>query len=396
MRVCVLFDQFGPYHHARLRAAGEHLEVVGIELAGESAEYDWEGVDRSGDFEKVTLFPGRKSTSVERGTLREAVSSALAEEAPGAVAVPGWGYPESLSALKWCAQHDVPAIVMSESSYRDHDRVWWREASKRRLVRCFGAGLVGGTLHRDYLERLGMSRDRIFFGYDVVDNAHVAAGAARARRNEATRRAALGLPERYVLASSRFVPKKNLPGLIEAFARYRQSAPEDPWDLVLLGNGPERPAVVEAIEDCGVEKSVHLPGFKQYDELPAYYGLAGAFVHASTREEWGLVVNEAMAAGLPVLVSERCGCAPDLVVEGETGYTFDPHDTRALTDHLYEMAHGTYNRDDMGEASAEHIEAWVPEAFGRGLKQAVDAALAEGPPSPSLIDEVLVRGLIYR
>jgi glycosyltransferase involved in cell wall biosynthesis len=370
--------------------------VVGIEVAGESAAYDWEQIGDSNGFDHVTLFPGRDSSAVDRETLRATIHEALTDEAPDAVAVSGWGYPESLSALEWGAQHDVPVIVMSESSYRDHDRVWWREASKRRLVRCFGAGLVGGTLHRDYLERLGMSRDRIFFGYDVVDNAHFASGAARARRNEATRRAALELPERYVLASSRFVPKKNLPRLIEAFGQYRQAAPEDAWDLVLLGDGPERSAVVDAIEEHGVEKSVHLPGFKQYDELPAYYGLAGAFVHASTREEWGLVVNEAMAAGLPVLVSERCGCAPDLVVEGETGYTFDPHDTRALTDHLYEMAHGTYNRDDMGEASAEHIEAWVPEAFGRGLKQAVDAALADGPPAPSLIDEVLVRGLIYR
>lgn len=396
MRVCVLFNQFGPYHHARLRAVGKRLDIVGVEVAGESEAYDWERVGDSNGFDHVTLFPGRDSTSVDRETLRATIHEALTDERPAAVAVSGWGYPESLSALEWGAQHDVPAIVMSESSYRDHDRVWWREAPKGRLVRCFGAGLVGGTLHRDYLERLGMSRDRIFFGYDVVDNAHFAGGAVRARRNEATRRAALGLPKRYFLASSRFIPKKNLSRLIEAFARYRQTAPEDAWDLVLLGDGPERPAVVEAIEDCGVEEAVHLPGFKQYDELPAYYGLAGAFVHASTREEWGLVVNEAMAAGLPVLVSERCGCAPDLVVEGETGYTFDPHDTQGLATHLYEMAHGTYDRDEMGTAGAEHIEGWSPEAFGRGLERAVDAALAEGPPAPSLIDEVLVRGLIYR
>ena len=66
----------------------------------------------------------------------------------------------------------------------------------------------------------------------------------------------------------------------------------------------------------GLDNDVIFPGFIQYDELPAYYGLAKAFIHASTVEQWGLVVNEALAAGLPVLVSERCGCAPDLVREG--------------------------------------------------------------------------------
>ena len=69
-----------------------------------------------------------------------------------------------------------------------------------------------------------------------------------------------------------------------------------------------------------------MPGFKQYHDLPAYYGLAGAFVHTSTVEQWGLVVNEAMAAGLPVLVSRNCGCAADLVQDGVNGFAFDPLD----------------------------------------------------------------------
>ena len=81
-----------------------------------------------------------------------------------------------------------------------------------------------------------------------------------------------------------------------------------------------------------------MPGFKQYDELPIYYGLAGAFIHASTTEQWGLVVNEAMAAGLPVIVSERCGCAPDLVENGRNGFTFDPYDVDALTHLMLKMA----------------------------------------------------------
>ena len=123
----------------------------------------------------------------------------------------------------------------------------------------------------------------------------------------------LGLPERYFLASARFVPKKNLLRLLEAYAGYRRRAGADAWHLVLLGDGELRGDIERRSALPDLAGAVILPGFRQYDELPAYYGLARAFVHASTTEQWGLVVNEAMAAGLPVLVSDRCGCAPDLV-----------------------------------------------------------------------------------
>src|SRR5207237_10914146 len=116
-------------------------------------------------------------------------------------------------------------------------------------------------------------------GYDVVDNDYFAAGAAAARANAARVRAALGLPERYFLACNRFVGKKNLPTLIAAFAQYRRAAASGGWDLVLVGDGPLRPQLEKQIREPGLGAAVGLPGFKQYDELPAYSGLAAAFVH---------------------------------------------------------------------------------------------------------------------
>ena len=95
-------------------------------------------------------------------------------------------------------------------------------------------------------------------------------------------------------------------------------------------NKYKRAEVEEAISRLSVEGSVHLVGAQSYGDVPAYYALAGAFVHASTTEQWGLVVNEAMASGLPVLVSNRCGCAPDLVQEGVNGFTFDPCNVEEL------------------------------------------------------------------
>jgi glycosyltransferase involved in cell wall biosynthesis len=124
--------------------------------------------------------------------------------------------------------------------------------------------------------------------------------------------------------------------------------------LVIVGDGELRPALEQLRGELGIDARVHLPGFKQYDELPAYYGLASAFVHASRVEPWGLVVNEAMSAGLPVLVSERCGCAPTLVRDGENGWTFDPADAGDIANGLERVSElSDDERRRMGAATSD-------------------------------------------
>jgi glycosyltransferase involved in cell wall biosynthesis len=394
--VAVLFDHLGPYHRARLAAAGDEMDVTAVEIAGESATYSWEEVEDGPNFRRTTLFSERDSTSIPATEKENAIQEALNNIGPEVVAIPGWSYPRALAALRWCVHTGTPAVVMSASTAYDFDRPWWRERLKQRIVAHFGAGLVGGTRHRSYLQELGLSDDNIFLGYDAVENEHFTNGANKVRERGAAIRRDRSLPDAYFLGVCRFVPKKNLTRLIDAFARYRERAPDQAWDLVLLGDGPDRDIVEAASSEAGLEKVVHLPGFKQYDELPTYYGLAGAFVHASTREQWGLVVNEAMAAGLPVLVSDRCGCAPDLVEDGRNGFTFDPHDSSALAGLMARVAHGDVNRADMGAASQEIIEEWGPERFATGLKKAAEAALQAGPPSSSLLDRLLINALMYR
>jgi glycosyltransferase involved in cell wall biosynthesis len=142
---------------------------------------------------------------------------------------------------------------------------------------------------------------------------------------------------------------------------------------------------------------VHLPGFKQYEELPAWYAAAGAFVHASTSEQWGLVVNEAMAAGLPVLVSNRCGCAPELVREGVNGFTFNPNDEEALANHLLHVSSMSPGaRKEMGRASQQIITSLAPEQFGKGLLAAAQQAVKSGVPHMGMLNRLLLRQLAQR
>jgi glycosyltransferase involved in cell wall biosynthesis len=339
-----------------------------------------------------------------RRELQRKLRRALDEIKPQVVAVPGWSFADALGALSWCIETNTPTVVMSESTAWDERRAGWKEWIKGRLVRLNSAGLAGGTPHADYLAQLGLPRDRIFKGYDIVDNDYFAAKTAEARSQKSEVGSRKSLPENYFLASARFVEKKNLRRLIEAYARYRAMAEKSQiknrkskiWALVLLGDGPLRETLNSQLSSLNLHGHVLLPGFKQYDELPAYFGLAGAFVHASTTEQWGLVVNEAMASGLPVLVSSRCGCAADLVQEGVNGFQFDPANVDELAQLLLKISGDDFPLADFGAASLRIIAIWGPERFASGLRDAVAAALKNPRPRAGLVDRLLLRALLRK
>jgi glycosyltransferase involved in cell wall biosynthesis len=406
--IAILFDRLGPYHWVRLQAAARLFRVVAIETYATTREYQWEGIDEPRAFDRVTLFDNiSDARGPKRALLRHKMAKALREADPAVAMIPGWGTPASLIALEWCLRNRRPAVVMSESNAFDEKRYVLAEAIKRIVVSLFSAGLAGGQLQMEYLVVLGLPRDRVFTGYDVVDNEYFRRKAGEIKSQAPELRRKHELPGKYFLASARFVPKKNLPTLIRAYARYRQVAgnldngqrttDNGPWDLVLLGDGPLKADLSRLVSDLRLHGHVHLPGFLQYHELPAHYGLADVFVHASTTEQWGLVVNEAMAAGLPVIVSNRCGCVPDLVAEGKNGFTFDPGSVESLAKLMLDMCHFSKRRlEDMGAESQRIVEGFTPAHFATGAERAIDAAKAAPIRRSSLFSSLLVKTLIHR
>ena len=382
--VAVVFHHIGPYHHARLNAAADRLSVTGIEWSAKG--YDaWGAAATPARYHKVSLFPEATDHFPGSAELRCAFWSALEQTNPDVVAVNGWNNFGSLIAANCCLRRRIPMVVMSESSRQDEPRTWWKEAIKRRIVGLYSAALVGGQRHVEYLVELGMPPERVFTGYDVVDNDYFGRRTAEIRNKRS-------LPENYFLASARFIEKKNLSTLIEAYAEYRRRseiAAKVPWDLVLLGDGPLRETLESKILTLNLNEHVHLPGFEPYDELPVYYGLANAFVHASTTEQWGLVVNEAIASGLPVIVSERCGCVPELV-QGN-GFTFDPTNEHELTARLLEMASlSDEERKRLGDNSYRIAANFAPERFGEGLERAASVAMGVPQKRFGVMDRALL------
>lgn len=392
MKVAVIFDRFGPYHVARIKSACNYLTVVPIELFGESVEYNWEKVrDLS---ERFTLFKGKAARQVSGKVLFSHLYALLSKLQPDVVAVNGWSDRGALAALYWCKMNHIPAILMSESSFIDEHRKSWKEFIKRRIVRLYAAALVGGSRHIHYLQVLGFPADKVFLGYDVIDNEYFRNRVYQIRSE--VERANLQLPQKYFLASCRFIKKKNLPLLIRAFASYRKQSTTEPYDLVIMGDGEEKDKLTVQIKVLKLQQAVHLTGFVQYSILPLYYAFASVFIHASSSEQWGLVVNEAMAAGLPVIVSDRCGCVPELVKDRINGLLFNPFDEGSLTSRMLQITSPQYNIKAMGYKSAQTIGLWEVSQFGVGLQQAVRTAL-EAPIKPfSAVDKLVLKSLIYR
>jgi len=393
MKIAVVFDRLGPYHHARLNALGKVSDVLAIEIHQRDQTYQWDIIQGSEHFKKVTLFaelarPIRLAEIFARpaGTSQDGFK-------PDVIVVAGWSGRWILASTDFAISHDIPMVVMSESTKGDFNRAWLKEALKSRLVRLADAYLAGGSRPRDYLVELGAAPASVFLGCDAVDNGYFLAGAREARLRGAALRKELGLPKNFFLSSFRFVAKKNPLGLVRAYAHYAAHA-KSPWDLVILGDGPLRSEVERQVDSLGLRGRVHMPGFMQYADLPQYYGLAGAFILASLSDQWGLVVNEAMAAGLPVLVSNRCGCVDDLVHFGGNGFTFDPGDHETLGLLMVELSGGGVDLRGMGRRSRQLVTAWSPESFAKNMLGACNYAVRSHVRRTSWFDCALLRTLV--
>lgn len=376
MHLAVIFENIGGYHAARLRGAQQALaphggRLTAVQITHTQSEHPWGDLDAQ-PFPIVTLRDAARRKSKPAATLAEL----LDELRPDALAIPGWGFDYSRAALRWCRRHRAAAILMSESKWDDEPRAAWKEFLKSHwYVRKFHAALVGAEAHRDYLVKLGLPRTRIFTGYDVVDNEHFAKAAAAARAlPEAARKRQPLIPRApFFLAVTRFLPRKNVSLLLDAYARYRILAQGEPWHLALCGNGAEKTDLCAQASERGLAAFVHWPGFVSYREIGDWYGLAGAFVHPARHEQWGLVVNEAMAAGLPVLVSNRCGCYPELAAPA--GFGFDPGDAAELARLMEKIANPSTDRNALGQSAAHQVRNFAPENFGDGIWDAINVAL---------------------
>jgi glycosyltransferase involved in cell wall biosynthesis len=316
------WDQFGPYHMDRLEALGRHfagrLEVIGIELVREGEIYGWKATGPGRFFRKLTLCPGWQRSEVS--TLRHCLALVRACLATGAREIFLCDF--QLAAIFLAAATlrllGKRVVVMQDSKFDDKPRRLLRELGKFLLYRPYDAALAGSPRAKAYLEFLGLPPARVAVGYDTIalDRMTMLAEAEDVPQSE-----------RHFTVIARFVPQKNIAAAIDAYALYRKSAPEAPRELHLCGAGPlDADLRARAASIPGIR----FRGFLQEREIAATLAKSLALLLPSFEEPFGLVVNEAIALGVPVLLSPACGAAGHIVANGVNGYVVEPDNIAGL------------------------------------------------------------------
>jgi L-malate glycosyltransferase len=320
LKVGVLFAQFAAYHVDRCEAVACRLhgraEVLAVEVATTSETYAWAPSGEVTGARKVVLFPGE---SYERiGVWRRFQAQLKALYQCDAIFV-GIGYNEPDVIMLAMALRALGrrVILMSESKFDDRPRNIARELAKSLLLTPFHAALVGGPRHLAYMRFLGFRRRTVLTGYDAVSLDRVRAqGSAVAR--------SLPFSERPFVFVGRFVAKKNLEFLLDCYRLYRNAAGAAARRLVLAGGGELEPLIRERIQADGLAGAVQVTGFLDAPEVARILAGALALVVPSIEEQWGLVVNEALAFDLPIIASEAVGARDTLVQNLVNGFVLDP------------------------------------------------------------------------
>lgn len=380
MQVVITQNYFELYWPARLRAlqsllAANGCELTAIKVCPSGLPYD-ESPDLpslTGSCRSIQLFDQGNIRAISPAEIAAQIWKQLESIRPDVVVAAPIAFTPGITAVRWCRARRKGVVVMDDARSVDVPRSNLVNAVKRRVYANVDAMLIPAQSHaRTYVD-FGIREDRIFFGVDVVDNEWYAKTAAH-YRGSARRVGGVELPERFFLGAGRQVAKKNWITLIQAYAAYRNAGGDDLWDLVLVGDGPERVNLEQAVASSGVE-GVHFVPFVSPREMCAFYAHAGCLVLPSVLgETWGLVVNEAMACGLPLLISSECGCSETLVKPGTNGWTFSAKSIEALSSAMRRMsALSAAQRLAMGEQSKAIIADWSLDRFAQGAWDSIRA-----------------------
>lgn len=344
--------------------------------AGYGVAFDWD-VDVLGGYAHSFLVncAARPGVYEFRGCDTPGVGERLTAGRFDVCIVCGWHVLSYWQTVWACRRRGIPVLVRGDSQLGTR-RGAVKRAGKRALypwmLRAFDGFLSPGQRHREYLRHYAVPDARIHRVPHFVDVERFRRGAAAADRAALRRDLGVDDGQRVVLFVGRLVAFKRPLDAIEAVARLGDEARG--IVVAVAGAGPLADAMVKRADELGVR--VAMLGFRNQAELPGLYAAADVLVLPSdANETWGLVVNEAMACGLPVVVSDAVGCAPDLVDDGATGYRYACGSVAALAVALgraLALADSPQRRATLAAKMAAH----TPERAAQGTLAALRAARA--------------------
>jgi glycosyltransferase involved in cell wall biosynthesis len=368
--VLYLQPTLGPAHFARIRALDRQpgIRCRGVQLASRERSRDYRpGAEDVALFE--TLVDGVYEEQSRLRVIR-AGRALLARSRADVLIVDQPSDPVQSVLAATARRRGMLAFTRWASTSVDFERRAWKEYLKGFLYRRFDGYLVTGSRARAYLETFAVPPQRIFECGNPSDS----------RFSQIAARDGVASREDSFLYAGRFLWLKNLPRLIAAFARYRAAG--GTWRLDLVGFGEEE---AKLRSEAAAVPGVTFRGHLQIEALARAYSRAGCLVLPSVSENWGLVVNEAMDCGAPVIVSRQCGCFPELVDEGANGFGVDALDVEQIAQTLGRFAGlSAEAREGMARRSREIARLHGAEAWAVNVAGAIRTIRAEARRGASL------------
>ena len=276
------------------------------------------------------------------------------------VVVPGYALLSSQMAIAWAWLRRKPYVISSES-HLSEPRSWLKRAVKEPLVRLAvsraAACLATGTLSKEYLCHYGARPERVFFFPNTPDVDWFIRRSDELRPSRGELRRKWNVPDGpTIIFVGRLIQVKGVDILVKAFAEVKRQLPAA--QLLIVGDGPEQESLRALAEESGVGDHVHFLGFRQGNDLVELYVCADVFCLPSRHEPWGVVVNEAAACGLPLVVSDRVGAGPDLVCSGANGYIVPAGDVAQHAESLTAALQQHEKKEDFRRVSRQRAIAW--------------------------------------
>lgn len=292
------------------------------------------------------------------------VGRAIRRARADVVVLGGWNQPAFWTGLLRARSARRPAVAWVESTSRDaRSGLGPLESAKRRFLRACAGFLVPGQATADYLADLGIAGGRVVIAPNAVDGRIFGERVLEARAGRDELRAQLGLSGFVVLSVGRLDPEKGIDVLIEAIGRLPATA-----SLVIAGTGREEERL-RTLADRVAPGRVRLLGFVGRDELVPWYAAADVFALPSRSEQWGMTLNEATLAGLPVVATDVAGAARELVEDGVSGFRVQAGDVEALSAALERLRADEAFRHAAGLRSAELATRLTPEAWTAAVEE---------------------------
>jgi glycosyltransferase involved in cell wall biosynthesis len=284
----------------------------------------------------------------------------------------GWGSISAMLGIVTCRLAGIPFFLYGDSSFPPPAETLRRRIRAkllRMLFRRTTGFMVSGVLNAEYYRHYGGDPDHFFLLPWAVDNDRFAEAARFAEGEREKMRGALSIgPGQTVFVfSAKLVERKDPMTLLRAYERMHE---RDRAVVLFVGDGELR----EPLETYAREHAlggVRFAGFINQRDLPKYYALSDVFVLPSTYEPRGAVINEAMACGLSVIVTDRCGSIGDIVLDGENAFVYPAGDAAALAEAMTRLVNEPALRERMAQRSSEIIDTWT---FGRGVEGVKAAA----------------------